>query len=384
MDPVQQFVTDARAKGWDDEQTRQALLAAGWEAVQVDAALSGLHVPKPPVVAGMHHGTPATSAGSAPALVPASTSALASASVQHGPTRPSIHPLQAALHHVLLWVFTLTSSTMIGIVCAALFAGGIGSSETLLTYLVLELVTFTPFAVLYWLYLKQLKQEPDVTTGKVWSIITVVLHSIGLIGATIAFILVFVLVHNAGTKAGLIASGTIAVMDALVVIAYGLANFAKLPLPRLAKRYVRVFPIALFVLIAILGVISLFRLAPLRADDQTKQNLSTTVQKVHQYAQDHHKLPASLGDVSGVPGDVSYERTSAITYQVCATFRTGSDYYDTTTSVLDDSYSERYVFSGTNAGRNCWKFKNYALEQQGGAAQVQDSTGAGVSVYHIR
>lgn len=359
MDGLKKFVDDARTHGWDDDRIRQTLHANGWQMAQIDAALQGMEVPVAPV---------------APVAPQAGHHA------EHG-GRPSITALQAALQHVLLWLFTLTSSIMVGVVSAALFGGGSSSSEVLLTYVVLELVTFAPFAVLYWQYVRRLKRgEPDLMTGKVWSIITIVLHSLGLIGSVVGFVLVIILVHNGGTTAGLVSTGTIGIMDALVVVAYLLANFAKSVHSPLRRRYLQLFPVLLFVLIATLGVLALLRVAPLRHDDQTAQNLVTTVNKIHNYANDNGQLPGSLHDLSGVPAGVTYTRTNSTQYKVCANFKkdhgfggySGSNDYPT-----DDTYVSKYDFDHSKSGEQCWSFQNTDLQDQ---ASNGDGTSTGLRV----
>lgn len=363
MDSLKKFIDDARATGWDDERIRQTLGSSGWQPAQIDAALNGLHVPLPPAAAANPHA--------------------AGVAANH-PGRPSITALQAALQHVLLWVFTLTSSIMIGVVSAALFSGYDNSSaDTLLTYVVLEAVTFAPFAVLYVQYLRRLKREPELTTGKVWSIITIVLHSLGLIASVIGFILVLILSHNDGTTAGLVGSGTIGVMDALVVLAYVFANFSKAPHSPLRKRYLRLFPVLLFVLIALLGVIALLRVGSLRADTQTKKDLSATVSKVHAYARDNDRLPSALNDIKGAPSGVSYQKVDDSTYKVCASFKKdhNSSYDYSNGDPTDDSYVSDYDFDSGKAGRNCWSFENTDLADQGDFTTDDPANTPGVQMY---
>jgi len=350
MDGLKQFVDSAREKGWNDGHIKEALLNNGWDAAQVDTALGGLDVPVPVPMAPAHGGY-AHEAGHRPG--------------PHKPERPTISALQAALQHVLLWLFTLMSSIMISVVAFTLFDNSsAGSSDTLLTYLVLELVTFAPFAFFYWQYLRQLGKQPELMTGKVWSIITIVLHSVGLIGSVISFILVIILVNGGETTAGLVSSGTIGAMDALVVAAYVWANFAKDTKSQARTWYLRLFPIALFVLIGILGVMALVRVGPLRADDQTRQDLSSLVSDVRDYADDNKALPQSESDLSDVPDGVTYERLSTTEYEVCGTFKKGTDdssysYYNSTDDY--DDYVSTYTFYGKDAGHNCWTFQNYNL-----------------------
>jgi len=333
MDNMQQFITDARAKDWDDEKIKQALIASGWQEAQVDAALSGLALPL--ATGGGNHGHEVNQAN-----------------------HPSVNTLQAALQHVLLWLFTGTSTIMINIVAFALLSGNSGSSDTLLTYVVLEAVTFAAFAFFHWKYLRQLRKQPELVPGKVWSILTIVFHSLGTIGAVVGFILVLVLVHNSETTAGIVASLAIGVMDVLVVAAYALATFSKRPQSKLRLQYLRFFPVALFVIIASLGVFALFKVGPLRADDQTMQNLVTAVQDVHAYADRSKTLPENLSQLPHQPQGVSYRSTGSDTFEVCATFRV--DHGDTsandTSARQDDTYVDTSVFDNDKAGHRCWNF----------------------------
>jgi hypothetical protein len=232
-------------------------------------------------------------------------------------------------------------------------------------------VTFVPFAFLYWRYVRRLRKEPELMTGKIWSIITIVLHSIGLIASVIAFVLVIILVHDTATTAGLVASGVIGLMNALVVLAYSLANFAKTPQSWLRTYYLRAFPVLLFILIGVLGVFSLLRVGPLRADDQTRQDLVATVQKAHDYTQDHNALPSNQSQVPSVAAGVTYHMVDGYTYQVCANFKKNYDPgYSINTEAQDDSYVDKWSFQYGRVGNNCWKFYDSELKNK-----AQPSTG---------
>jgi hypothetical protein len=348
VDGVQQFIADARAKGMDDAHIRELLLGNGWVAGQIDAALGGLNVPPPPAAVAP---APAPSLGVAPASPTPATPA----------GRPSISALEAALQHVLLWLFTATSSVMIGIVSATLFGSGDGSSESLLTYVVMETVTFLPFLGLFYYYLRQQKKQPDLTTGRVWSIITIVLHSIGALGAIIALILILVLVRDGDTAAGLAASTAIAVMNILVVAAYVLANFTKTHNTRFHRRALVAFPIALAVLVASFGVLALVRVGPLRADDQTRQNLVSSAESVRSYTKSNDRLPATAAQVPKLAEGVSYKKLTSSTYELCATFNNDRKGYGDKT-ISDDSYISKYEFENNEAGENCWTFKSYSVQ----------------------
>lgn len=339
------FVAEARQKGMSDDEIMHLLVANGWSEVQARAKVSGLTVPPPPPINGS-------------VAMPA-----ANQMPTHG-KRPSIGALEAALQHVLLWLFTGTSSVMIGIVSAALFTDQGGSSTTLLTYVVVEAVTFVPFLALFVYYLRQQRRQPELTTGKVWSIITIVLHSIGTVGSLIGFVLVILLVHDNSSSAELAASAAIFVLDVLVVAAYSLANFVKVRSQALRHLLLMIFPAALFVVVAVFGVIALVRVGPLKADDQTSQNLVTVTKQVHKYAQTNDALPATYDTIGTLPNGVSYQKLSSYTYKLCASFRHAADGYTNYGDTIDDSYASAYDFTPSGSGKNCFTVTDQDLAQK--------------------
>jgi hypothetical protein len=330
---LQQFVDKARAHGMTDQQITQLLLEQGWEERQVQTAILGLEVPRP-TAAPTHNPV-----GGHPVSAE---------------TKKSIGPLEAALQHVMLWVFTLSTSIMIGVVSASLFGSDNSSSETLLTYLVVETVTFIPFCLIFVNYLRQFVRERDLATGKVWSILTIVFHSVGFIGSLITLLLVAILVHDKDTSAALVASAAICLMNAFVVTAYVTANFVK---PHYAWRglVIKFFPAALFVLIAIFGVIALTRVGPLRHDDQTRQRLVTVVEAVRTDVKANKKLPDNLASLHTDTNGITYKIANNSNYSLCATFLTDSsrDSHYRSDSITDD-YVSKYEFSDTKKGENCF------------------------------
>jgi hypothetical protein len=337
---LQHFIEKARAHGMSDQQITKLLLDQGWEESQVQMAVLGLEVPRPqaaqPGESGHQHVNPAEG-------------------------KKSIGPLEAALQHVMLWVFTLSSSIMIGVVSASLFGSDSGSSETLLTYLVVEIVTFIPFCVIFVNYLRQFSHEPQLATGKVWSIMTILIHSVGLIGSLITLLLVAILVHDKDTSAALVASGAISLMNAFVVTAYVTANFVK---PHYSWRglVIKFFPAALFVLIAIFGVIALTRVGPLRSDDQTRQRLVDVVKAVQTETQSTKKLPDNLAAVSVDSSGITYAKTNSTTYSLCANFVTDSKSNGSYSGhTITDDYVSKYDFDSTDKGKNCFTVESYTL-----------------------
>ena len=100
MPELDTFVKDARDKGLDDDIIRKALLSEGWDSSLVTAALTGVAVPKPATEQEAAHGS--------------------------HPKRPSLSPLMAAMHHILLWFFTGSSegSCQLSYQSSTFFAAG--------------------------------------------------------------------------------------------------------------------------------------------------------------------------------------------------------------------------------------------------------------------
>ncbi len=351
MNNVKQFVAEARSKGLHDEQIKQLLINAGWAETEAQVAVLDLSIPSAP------HTAQDTSS-----VEPSQSQPHANVNPHTKVNDKSISALEAALQHVLLWVFTITTSIMIGVVSYELFGARSGSSETLLTYLVLEVFTFIPFAILFSNYLKKFRKQSDLKTGKVWSIITIVLHSLGLIGALATFVLVLVLVDGGDdTTALLVSSAAIATMNALVVSAYVIANFVK-PTYAWRKKVLPLFPILLLVLISIFGILALVRVGPLRADDQTRKQLVSIVKAIREEAKSSKSLPATLQDVDANTVGVSYAKQTNTKYQLCADFNKGIDSgYDRGNYDIDDTYISTYDFEAENNGQQCFTIKATSL-----------------------
>lgn len=342
---IQKFVDEARAKGFTNDQIVQLLVDGGWPLLQAQAAVIGLQVPRPPHEADAQ-----------------------SANVTSQKHRRSISALEAALQHILLWVFTITSSIMLGVVSAALFNDSSTSSDILLTFVVVELVTFIPFLLLFIQYMRQFRKHPDITTGKIWSIITIVFHSVGLVGALISMLLFMVLVDGSDRGAGVAASIAIAVMNGAVVIAYATANFVK-PAHKWRLAVLVSLPMVLFVLIGIFGLIALNRVGPIREDAQTREDLTKTVKEIRKYTKTHKKLPDSTAQIAAPTQNITYTQKSGTQYELCVVLHrdTSDSYYSE--GPIQDEYVYESDFEGVESGRQCF------LIEAGALLRYNDQTG---------
>jgi hypothetical protein len=339
MADIKTFITEARTKGLSDEQIRQALTAQGWDASVVEVGLNGLEVP-----------------------VADNASESVSKQVPSPDQRPSLHPLMAALHHVLLWFFTASSTVTIASVVASL-AGVTISPTALSTMIAITVITFTPYAIFFILYLVQSRRKPGLIPGKVWSIITICLHSIG---AMIAAITLVVSLINSGEWTVMLSALLILGLDLLVVLAYSFAAFTpmKLALPR--KIVTLSYLPLLFILFGILFIMSVLQLGPARHDEQVRKDLTATAQKVVTYARDKNELPKNGSDVI-VGKDIRYTYKTKTTYELCGTFEVSSKKSSPYTTYgssrqISDDYVYETEFEATTPGEQCFTLTSSSLD----------------------
>lgn len=341
MTHIGTFISDARQKGMSDETIREALLAEGWDKAVVALELAGLEVPKPDTVE-LHHNDRHTHKPHHEAEQPA-----------HKPA--SLSPLMAALHHVLLWFFTGSSTVTIAAVVASLFGTNV-SSNALTSMIAVTLVTFTPYAALFIMYVLKLRRTPGLVPSKVWSIITVCFHSVA---AMIAAITLIVGLINNGDGSLIISAALILTLDAIVVATYAMLGFTGSH-SRLRRIAALLYVPLLVILFGTLTIMSVLRLGPAKHDEQLRKDLAAAVQDINGYTKANATLPSTGGDV-GMPSGIDYTKTGDATYEVCANFQTntGGAYY-TPTSTASDDYVSDYQFM-TPSGYQCFNFESYEL-----------------------
>lgn len=361
MNDLKRTIGTARGKGMDDAAIQNLLVKAGWDADVAAAALQGIFVPKPP--SGVADGQPA-----APAAAPASTGvpslglvpAPVPAPEHHADTAPRLSALEAALHHVLLWFFTLSMTITIGVVSATIF-GTSQSIDAVTTFLATSFVTLLAFGFFYLRYVRRLKQEPSLTTNRIWSTITIVVHSVGALAALITLLAAAINAGGNGTMPIIVAAAIIALLDGLVVAVYAHATFVG-PDSKRRLLIIKAFPALVLLLLVSFMVVSVMKVGPLRADERTREALVESVGNVRNYANDKLQLPASATDVE-LPSGIEYERRNTTSYRVCANFETGGASDDYTAVDQDDNYVSRYTFANEGPGRQCFTFRSYTLVQ---------------------
>ncbi len=335
MADIKTFITEARSKGLSDDQIRQALKAEGWDTAVIEVGLTGLEMP-------------AAETASKPA--------------EKSSDRPSLHPLMAALHHVLLWFFTASSTVTIASVVASLM-GVTVSTTALSTMIAITAITFTPYAIFFLIYLIQSRRKPGLVPGKIWSIITICLHSIG---AMIAAITLVVTAINSGEMTVGISALLILGLDLLVVLTYSVAAFVPVALTLLRKIVTIAYLPLLLVLFGILFMMSVLQLGPAQHDQQLRKDLTETAQKVSVYARDKNELPKDSSNISVGKG-VRYSYKTKTTYELCGTFQVASKQsmsgsYYTSPRTLSDDYIYDDQFSVSSAGEHCFTINSSVLD----------------------
>lgn len=353
MEKLTAFVTQAREKGLTDESIRKNLELEGWKKEKIDTALAGLEVPKPDTPASEPTATPPQ------------------------PANPfSLSPLMAALHHIILWFFVGSSTVTICGTVASLYGISV-STEVLASMIAVTLITFIPYAVLFCIYLAKLRKNPLLIPGKVWSIITICLHSVGAMTAAIVLVVNLI---TSGSQVFIISSALILALNVLVVIAYAFAAFGIHRALTLRKVIVYLYLPLLLIMFGILFSMSLLKLGPAKHDEDLRRDLSAVAAKIRTETRTNNKLPDSISGLTS-NGSIRYEKTNTRTYKLCANFQTsntpsvgGASYYSdsSTQGTKSDAYADEYSFLNSKSGENCFSFESYYLEEKEQGRETYD------------
>src|SRR5699024_5747476 len=109
-------------------------------------------------------------------------------------SRPQLSAIMMVIHHISLWVFLLTAvPLMIGLILLISsknsdFFYNSGSFETLISFIVVLCVTGGLYGSLFFSYFKKLKYNPELQTGRIFSLINIAFSLITVIGSTITLI----------------------------------------------------------------------------------------------------------------------------------------------------------------------------------------------------
>jgi len=349
MTAISDFITQARNSGISDDVTRQALEAQGWDKGTIDFAMSGISVPSPET----------------------NTDLTPQPQVMAQPKTPSLSPLMSALQHVLLWFFMIAASVSIFTITSSLLGDMSSNMNWVITAIAIVGLTFTPYAVLFALYLSKLKAQPDMIPSKVWSTITICFFSLGALGAAIT-LLIAIINNNEGYGNGTILGACIMlVLSVVILLTYIFAAFGI----KLSKARKIILTISLPVIITILGglfTVYFLNYGSARADATTRINLSTTVDNIRKETLSLDRLPTAQEAATLIATNgITYEKTDSTSYKICANFitdssRTGyysySSYGANSDRTVDDSYiSESDFYS--KSGNRCFLLKSAYLSE---------------------
>ena len=327
-----EFVQQAKDRRIDADTIRRSLARRGWSDEEIDDALLGeLTVP----------------------LAPGKN---ASTTTERPLAGHSTSPLFSALHHVLLWFFVGAASFAIVSAVSSLFFEYV-SEEALALFIAVSLITFVPYAVVFFLYLKAKRKDPPLAPGRVWSIITICLASIGLMASAITAVVSLII----GSEPAIIVSALcLMLVYGCVIVMYSAAAF--LLGTRLKLRAVLlVAPLGLITLLLVgIFVPSLLQLGPAKNDDKLREELVQTVQNIREITEREQALPQNADAQLANPA-ITYKKLSLSTYEHCAPFglKASDDTYRTQGPLNDSNVSE-YEFQGTVTDK-CFTIETSAL-----------------------
>lgn len=332
MQSIHTYIKEAREKyGADDAAIREQLLAAGWKKTEVAAALKARSLP--------------------PAPHPSDEAERSSTDNER------LSSLAQAMHHILLWFFTASTAITLSIVSAALF-GGEASTDALAAYVAVGLVTLTPYGLLYVDYLRKFRRNARMTTGRIWSIITIVVHTVGAIAALITLIINLIVGPSASV---VIASSVLAGLNLLVLTTYFTATFVRPERVRFRRAVLLMFLPVVSAILIVFGILALSKMGPIRADEHLRERLVKTTAAIREYRVTHdEQLPESLNQISYAETDgITYNRLGSKRYELCASFNsTGSTFSFPAggTFEQDDGYVTEYTFRVQGTGNQCFRF----------------------------
>lgn len=338
MNEIETFVKAAREHNVDDLAIRKALEEKGWDSADIDAALSGAKTPEDEMA--VQAPTP-----------PATRQKTA-----------TLSPLMAAMHHILLWFFTSSSTVTIVGVIASLFSENV-SADALAAMIAVTVVTFIPYAVLFAVFLSLDHKRKGVIPGKVWSIITICLHIIGAMAAAITLVVTAI---TSSTTSVMVGAGLVLLLNAIVITTYCFGAFSLTHVPKLRKVVISLHLPILVVLFGILSFLSIMQIGPAKHDDQLRQNMVTTVQKIVSYTKEHQALPANGNAIVTSP-EIHYSKKSDTTYELCADFqiheKAAPPSHPASSEAIHDDYVYKEQFTYYGKGQRCFTFKSNVLDQ---------------------
>lgn len=337
MNDVSAYIKHLReAFNASDDIIVEKLQAAGWSEKDARSAIAIAILPDAPAPTATHAHAPKTVHASA--------------------SKNGLSSLSQAMQHILLWFFSISTTITLSILAASMFYAESSSSEVLSVFVAVTLLTYTPFAFIFWDYLKKYKKDRTVVTGRVWSIITIVVHSLAAIISGV--VLLVNLLTNPETGL-IVATSVIILINLLIVTTYYYATFGK-PTSKFRDVCVHVFLPLLFMILALFALYGYAKLGPVKADENTRERLVKTVEAIRDYRSENNaKLPAALTSLKDVDTTgITYKKKSETQYTLCANFKLKRRYaYPQSSYIPSDTSISAYNFEANKTGENCFTLK---------------------------
>lgn len=316
-------------------------------------------------------------------------------------SRPQLSAIMMVVHHISLWVFLLTAvPLMIGLILIISSKSGeffynSGSFETLISFIVVLCVTGGLYGSLFFYYFKKLRYNPELQTGRIFSLINIAFSLITVIGSTITLIVTMVnylllgrdestVDYFAGVSAPAennFPTATVLVTLSLIIlygsvfVTYFASDFMK---PTILdkngeqviapKRKIIMLASSLtsFVLLIILLITAFAFMPSAIKDSKTVDSVSSAVRAIHDNADEKGEL-LSLEEFNRLPGseNLTFEIVNDFEYNICAEFEN-----DTSNNRYSYGYEDRIDDSSTyrtqqhEKGSHCFEFYNYELKTQ--------------------
>jgi hypothetical protein len=256
-------------------------------------------------------------------------------------------------------------------------------------YIIAAVLVLLPVAFVCDLFYS--RKEPAKKTGPALAIMVIhaVIFAFIAIGSliTAVFMIVSMLISTGGTE-----EKTVALVSALIVFIYYLLTFVRILNPTKIKHLAKVFRIGMLGtvgIIIVLGIVGpVMQERNLRDEKLIETNLDNLARSINNYTESNGSLPDSLSDLD-VKGDtkvlidknlveykpnvkpaksepssssrLNYSTTQNYYYELCATFKKESSYYES--SSMGNDYTSSYAYGYSHPkGYYCYKLKttNYS------------------------
>lgn len=316
-------------------------------------------------------------------------------------SRPQLSAIMMVVHHISLWVFLLTAvPLMIGLILIISSKSGeffynSGSFETLISFIVVLCVTGGLYGSLFFYYFKKLRYNPELQTGRIFSLINIAFSLITVIGSTITLIVTMVnylllgrdestVDYFAGVSAPAennFPTATVLVTLSLIIlygsvfVTYFASDFMK---PTILdkngeqviapKRKIVMLTSSLtnFVLLTILLITSFAFMPSAIKDSKTVDSVSSAVRAIHDNADEKGEL-LSLEEFNKLPGseNLTFEIVNDFEYDICAEFENDTS-YSSYSYGYDDRIDDSSIYRTRQheKGNHCFEFYNYDLKTQ--------------------